>query len=447
MGRFVEEKQDENYFLTYYLNPDEELDTMVYGMITNNNIDGVMKCTYIQIDDDRFIRFNITNRMSLQDFFDREVTKKELLHICEGIAATVKELNAFMIDTEMILLDSTKMFISMTDKNCFLTVLPVDNYKETKSLQTFLRDMILDVQVDEQEDIAYYAKLLRILGSKFTLAEFAREVDTLQKEVKRPIRKAESNVHLKEPAASSMQELHNHQVVEQIETPRVEIPVKKVVDPITIPQVEVSSQEKKKGLFSHIFKKEKKTDKPKKEKKSKKKTVKQSQTTPASFRIPGMDTMPSEQHASIPLPGDNTNMTDSGHFITPSTQNNLQYQNADFGETIILEDDNETTLLGNYEEEASAYLVRKKTMERVNLDAPYIRIGKNSDNDFIITGNDAISRNHALIEVKNNQYFLIDNNSKNHTYLNDMKLHPQEKYKLQDGDVIRFANEVFELHR
>ncbi len=160
-----------------------------------------------------------------------------------------------------------------------------------------------------------------------------------------------------------------------------------------------------------------------------------------------MDTMPSEQHASIPLPGDNTNMTDSGHFITPSTQNNLQYQNADFGETIILEDDNETTLLGNYEEEASAYLVRKKTMERVNLDAPYIRIGKNSDNDFIITGNDAISRNHAWIEVKNNQYFLIDNNSKNHTYLNDMKLHPQEKYKLQDGDVIRFANEVFELHR
>lgn len=139
----------------------------------------------------------------------------------------------------------------------FLTVLPVDKYKETKSLQTFLRDMILDVQVDEQEDIAYYAKLLRILGSKFTLAEFAREVDNLQKEVKRPIRKAESNVHLKEPAACSMQELHNHQVVEQIETPRVEIPVKKVVDPITIPQVEVSSQEKKKGLFSHIFKKRK----------------------------------------------------------------------------------------------------------------------------------------------------------------------------------------------
>lgn len=442
MGHFVEEKQDENCFWTYYLDPDETLDSMVYGMITNNRIEGVVKCTYMQIDDERFIRFHITNMMPLRDYFDREITKKELLHICANIASTIRELNAFMIDTEMVLLDNEKMFIQLSDKNCCIMVLPIDNFRETKSLHTFLRDMILDVQVDEKEDIAYYAKLLRILGSRFTLADFAKEVNALEKDGGRPIRKAESKILPEKPSVQSKP--HNQQAVEEIVAKRVDIPLKMSSEPVAVPPTDASSQEKKKGLFSHIFKKEKKTNHAKKE--NKKKAVKQSQATAASFRIPGMDTTISKEDASIPIPDGNTDMTDSGHFIAPSTQSNLRFQSADFGETIVLEDDNETTLLGDYEEVATVYLVRKKTMERIPLETPCIRIGKNSDNDFIITGNDAISRNHAWIEVRHNQYFLIDNNSKNHTYLNDIKLNPQEKYMLHNGDVIRFANELFELH-
>lgn len=442
MGHFVEEKQDENCFWTYYLDPDETLDSMVYGMITNNRIEGVIKCTYMQIDDERFIRFHIANMMPLHDYFDREITKKELLHICANIASTIRELNAFMVDTEMVLLNSEKMFIQLSDKNCCIMVLPVDNFRESKSLQTFLRDMILDVQVDEKEDIAYYAKLLRILGSRFTLADFAKEVDALEKDGGRPRRKAESVILPEKPSVQSKP--HNQQAVEDIVADHVDIPVKMPSAPVAVPPKDTFTQEKKKGLLSHIFKKEKKADHTKKKKKEK--AVKQPQEQAASFRIPGMDTTISNQNASIPIPSGNTNITDSGHFIAPSTQGNLQFQSADFGETIVLEDDNETTLLGDYEEEVIAYLVRKKTMERISLDTPCIRIGKNSDNDFIITGNDAISRNHAWIEVRHNQYFLIDNNSKNHTYLNDIKLNPQEKYRLQDGDVIRFANELFELH-
>jgi len=63
--------------------------------------------------------------------------------------------------------------------------------------------------------------------------------------------------------------------------------------------------------------------------------------------------------------------------------------------------------------------------------------------DYYISDNNAVSRTHADIVSKEDAYFIIDNNSTNHTYLNEHMIKSLSEMKLQDKSRIRLANEEF----
>lgn len=54
-----------------------------------------------------------------------------------------------------------------------------------------------------------------------------------------------------------------------------------------------------------------------------------------------------------------------------------------------------------------------------------------------------ISRVHACIYYKQGMYYLEDRNSTNGTYINSVKIPPQQSRKLNKGDIVGFANEEF----
>jgi len=73
-----------------------------------------------------------------------------------------------------------------------------------------------------------------------------------------------------------------------------------------------------------------------------------------------------------------------------------------------------------------------------------ISIGRSSDNVLILPPTDqSISRNHTLIEKKNNQLYLVDLNSKNGTYLNGRKILPKKKILVNPGDSIKIGSSIF----
>lgn len=91
-----------------------------------------------------------------------------------------------------------------------------------------------------------------------------------------------------------------------------------------------------------------------------------------------------------------------------------------------------------------AVLVYSQTGERISLEQPILRIGKKRDNvDYCIAGNPAVSRHHADILRKGDDYFLIDRNSLNKTYVNGREIDPQKEVQLSPQDRISFANEIF----
>jgi len=118
--------------------------------------------------------------------------------------------------------------------------------------------------------------------------------------------------------------------------------------------------------------------------------------------------------------------------------------------TVVLgveEDDEDcgaTTILV-IEEKKEAVLIHVKDGERKVVSNDNFSIGKSKVNDYCIKGNSAVSRKHATIISRDDEFYLLDCKSTNGTFLNDSRLQEGEETLLEDGDKIVLADEEFEI--
>ena len=82
--------------------------------------------------------------------------------------------------------------------------------------------------------------------------------------------------------------------------------------------------------------------------------------------------------------------------------------------------------------------------ESFNITKPVCNIGRNSAWSDIELKDGRVSRQHAVIEYKNSNYYIYDAKSANGTYINGKKMPAGETKLLTDGDIIKIG--IFELH-
>lgn len=114
--------------------------------------------------------------------------------------------------------------------------------------------------------------------------------------------------------------------------------------------------------------------------------------------------------------------------------------NPDFWKTMMQKNDQEEQPGRVRRQAAVASIYYMKTGERITIDKNTFVIGKGADADFIIS-NSAISRNHAQIVNQNGQFYIIDNESTNGTYINGKVIEPNKSIEIKNGDLLRFSNE------
>lgn len=144
----------------------------------------------------------------------------------------------------------------------------------------------------------------------------------------------------------------------------------------------------------------------------------------------------------------NTGMT-GNPSVPPQILENMT-KAGNFGETTVLgvgSEAGETTVLGASQAQIiKPYLLRIKNNERIELNKPVFRIGKErSYVDYFVSDNTAVSRSHANIINKDNEFYIVDTNSTNHTYVNGSMIQSNVETKIEHGTKIRLANEDFEF--
>ncbi|MCM1083472.1 MAG: FHA domain-containing protein [Clostridium sp.] len=92
------------------------------------------------------------------------------------------------------------------------------------------------------------------------------------------------------------------------------------------------------------------------------------------------------------------------------------------------------------------YLVRVNTDERIMINKATFKIGKATRGvDYTISGNGAVSRQHAIITQKNGVYYIKDNKSTNHTYVNGKIIMEGVEEILTHDSVIKLGDEEFQF--
>lgn len=557
---FTYENQGNNTYLVYKIGASDNVDTMSLGMITNNKIDGIVPTLFTQSDTDRFIKYNISAKVSAKEFLSGVVNKKRLLGVFISVLKAIKSTEEYMIDARSLLIDLEHIYVDVSKCDAMLVCLPLVRQNESVNIPMFFKQIMFSTQFDQNENCDYVAQIINYLNSTpvFSVEAFEKllmdiDADNLNiaasKAVvgqQKPVQpQSQSQSQQPKPMQPAMNQLKNTQVQTnmpsqgKMQSQRETQSANNVVQPNQVnfavpnmnPQnqnrinnnvqmgtnisgtyVETTSEKQMSmfGLLTHYSKENKQIyERQKAQRKAQKEAEKNGAAMPgqnvkasnASFAIPGqppqqrpqsaqaqpqpvMPQQPQQQFAQPqrqftqsnqpqrqfaqpqpmpqaqqkpaqqvqpqPVQNQNANTGMTGNPSVPPQILENMTKAGNFGETTVLgvgSEAGETTVLGTSQAQIiKPYLLRIKNNERIELNKPVFRIGKErSYVDYFVSDNTAVSRSHANIINKDNEFYIVDTNSTNHTYVNGSMIQSNVETKIEHGTKIRLANEDFEF--
>lgn len=512
MLEFNYENQGVNTYLVYAVTPDNNIDTLSLGMLTNNSIPGLAKTLFTQMDEEKYIKYNVSAKISMKQFFGGVVNRKRLLGAFEGIVDGLMSAEDYMIDTSSIILDPEYIFVDVSSCIATLICLPITNIETSNpELGAFFKNVMVNTQFDQTENSDHVARIFNFLNSSpvFSLSDFIGLLDDLKRGAERP--QVQPSVNQLTQAQKPQETVKASQtVISQPKAAPIAPPIQPiqpkpqvVVQPIVLPkspaavtqksqpmQTVSAEPEKKMSVFYLMqhYNKENKAiyDRQKSAKKagdathSKHKAQQQNKqpTINPGFAVPGMNQ--TQGGVSFAVPGQPTPGVQTMPPVKPQPQQPIkqpeiisqpivqpvaqpiiqdkpytppvvpQGQSMNFGETTVLGGKiGETTVLNGGMQQAQTitpHLIRNKNNEKIFLNKPVFRIGKEKSYvDYFIGDNTAVSRSHANIITRESSYFIVDTNSTNHTFVNGTMIQSNTETEIHHGDKIRLGNEDFEF--
>lgn len=469
---FTLEMQGTNTFFTYQIQKGDKEDITTLNILKNNKIDGLLPFGYSQMNKDQFFRYNITSKITLEKFLLEIITKEQILTIWMTIINTIMELEEYMINENTLLLDLDKIYINVSTCKPELICMPLYNLKMTGQ-EEFFKGLIYKMRYSQNEDTSYVVRLIEYFnGSQpFSLIELKNLLENLSEKAA----SAPSNNSNKTDITDTMQ----YQPSGDLGKKQYDVEIKPILNteinnnfesklynlnsmaqpepqsPVSVSEVSKDNIKVKKGLFWKRKNNSSKEKKNKKEKsKSKVKTTK-GMSIPSSMAVPGQavsanDYFLKQEDKNIPVI---ENQNRNAQASTYGVDNYNMVAGTGFGETTVLSTEvGETTVLSQDMQnntgiqERAAYIIRKKNGDKRLIHKSEFKIGKEASYvDFSIEDNSSVSRTHANIIRENGKLYIMDNNSTNHTYVDNKIVMPGEKIELFHASQIRLADEEFEI--
>lgn len=155
-----------NTYLVYEMGENDELDTMSLGMLTNNSILGFAPTSFMQMDTEKYIKYNVSAKVSAKQLLEGAVNKKRLIGVFMGVVDAMLSAEEYMLDPGAILLDLDYIFADVSTCETELICLPVLNMqKQNPDLNTFFKNILFTTQFDPLENCDHVAQLINYLNT------------------------------------------------------------------------------------------------------------------------------------------------------------------------------------------------------------------------------------------------------------------------------------------
>lgn len=164
--KFTRENQGANTYLVYQIEATDQIDTLGLGMLINNKIRGIAPVIYNQLDSQKFLKYNISAKVSLGQYFMGTVNRQRLLGVFYSILEGMTEAEDYMIDLSALLLNPDYIFVDVSTAEAILICVPVIEWREKNiDIGKFFKAIMFNTQFDQEENGDYIAKIIGYLNS------------------------------------------------------------------------------------------------------------------------------------------------------------------------------------------------------------------------------------------------------------------------------------------
>lgn len=491
-------------YLTYTMGEECELDEDVLDYCEENNLKELVKIIYEEDEDYDYLTYDITGKRSVCDFISGEVSAVHVLNILRNVANNLISLKEQAIHLSYVLLNKNYMYVNEETMDVEFICLPIESEASViTEFKGFMRQLLANMKYDVEEDLNYVGKLLTYInGDNFNLRGLVGLSEALMEEYGLSfeavgdieadgieIVDAEQTVEEEQKVVDFMNELDSSSE----ELPEIgddeEEPEEKEEEEETVDDKELDS------ILPVGTKTENTTEKPSILEENR--VINAAQNDNKETDVEVIKNRIKQIVGDVPSAKTKETETKSINTLEeldqmlgskpPVIKKNvvkvnraalIQSAAAELEETAELtSNDNPSSVSKDTTEGANGdkddkpksnsilsksvpevqkkntlvnapkampYLIRVNTEERIMLGKMIFKIGKATRGvDYTVSGNGAISRQHAVITQKDGVCYIKDNKSTNHTYVNDRIIDDGVEEILTHDSLIRLGDEEF----
>jgi len=496
----------EERYLTYTMGEECELDEQVLDYCEENNLSELVDIIYEEDDDFDYLTYDVTGKISLEDYIATEVNANKVLTVIKNIASNLISLKEQAINLSYILLNRSYIYINEQMELQYIC-LPIESDAAVAAeFKSFVRQLLANMKYDVDEDLNYVGKLLTYInGENFNLRGLIALSEALMEEAGIAFEKTSAieadgvEVVNEEPVLEStpkvsefMSDINEEEVLpeigddeeedteeavkeEELESilPTGMVPVKEeAAAESTAPVKEEAPAEKteEKPTLGGLQSKESDIDVIKsriKELVGEVPTLKPThESAPEIKTLDDLDNVLGKNKP--PVIKKNVVKVNRAALIQSVAEHEGETEKLEGPDPVptepgeekvehTVEEPQSNSILSKTVEDTVAprssllnapkampYLIRVNTEERIMLGKVTFKIGKASRGvDYTVDGNGAISRQHAMIIQKDGVCYIKDNKSTNHTYVNDKMVEDGVEEILTHDSRIRLGDEEF----
>lgn len=400
MGKIVVECKKGKITIINKLSYPETVNERVYNAIASGTFEGFLPVSIREKRKETHLVCVVHGLIPLNQYLNGIVTKKIFLDLVQDIAQYIKNCEINLLNANNLELQSDKIFIDPQSKTVKCIFWPIVNNQRGNPPQYFLKQLPYELNFDPREDDEYLERYKTFFGgvNAFSVNGFERLIFKLQG--------VQINSGYLTPTGSLSGSISNEKENNK--------KVKKVA--IEYDPLECFSS---KSDVSVVIER------------SNRKAHKESDYGVGERKNNTDSNISRESGGNLAL---------AVRTTSPSEQVRIKTENRSDGSSAAT-----AVLCGEVNKKAvSPFLIRERTGERYAINKTIFRIGSGQDNcDLYVDNNKYISRNHAEIITKGKRCYIVDNNSKNKTYIDGKVLPEGKEIEIFPGTKIQLANENF----
>lgn len=409
----------------------QQLDQVQVEAISKNKIEGLLPMS-LKGDDKSFkLIYNITGMISLRNYLQStQLTKQLFGFLLQNILNIWQTLDANYFSMTGLLLDFGKVKVEPSSKRLYYIYLPIQHYDNGVNIKDFLLDILNNCSFAPCDDYTFVEEYLRILntGVNFSIFELEEYISALTGVQKRTTatKKCPNCGKIVSADANFCTECQYSWLKKGITGPTG----MGTYDPLNDNNDDYYTDEEVDwGNFDD--------------------------GVVTLDNYDEVDSGNNDVDDSLSYTEDNSNpitLSGADDQVDISLDSNDDLPNDltdEIGTTVLgddLDDDDDiaTTVLSAEKIIIyTGYLTRISNNEKKKIDKNLYRVGRNSKNDFIISDNTAVGREHAIIVAEDDHFYINDQNSTNKTYVNGNVIDPKINVEIFDDTSIKLANEDF----